>query len=155
LEPCDTEIVTRNRAKKRPKKNGLVPKEKWATAHFAKSDRGAKYSTRGPDRAGLPCLVRLGPDGGFGAGLAAMDAGFAGLLGLQRKQPDRRFGFCFDLGFALGVAAPGPSQEPAAGRKYLLELGVILRRERVGFTERQRVLEEVGLDLLEQLVDCL
>ena len=90
---------------------------------------------------GSPRSVGQRPRGAFGAGFPTVDAGLAGLLGLQRQEPDRGFGIGLDLRLAIGVSAPGSLEESTAGRDHLLELLVALRRERVGLSEIHRVAE--------------
>src|ERR1700735_1532570 len=91
-------------------------------------------------------LVGLGEDGFFLRRLAAVDA-FAGAARLvEGNAAHGGFGFFFNAGFAIGVAAP-----PGKGEAFFdgqLKFGVIAWLGSIGFAKCQGAIEQSLLNFL-------
>src|SRR5207249_10841079 len=96
----------------------------------------ATWSARQPlSSSGEPRSVGDGPGGPIDPETAAHHAGRAGVLGFERKEPDRRLRFGLHFRLAFGVAAPRADDESTGivdRRAKILEAG---RRRRVRIAE--------------------
>src|SRR4051794_25485284 len=99
------------------------------------------------------CSVRDRPSRLVYAGTSTHDARRARVLGFERQEPDRRLRLGLDLRLALGIAAPRPADEPGRVGEQLAQLVEARRPMGVRFPERERVLEQPALHLVEQALD--
>src|ERR1700677_3906160 len=92
-------------------------------------------------------LVGFGENGLLRGGLAAVDALARAARLLDGDAAHGRFGFFFNAGFAIGVAAPPGKRE--AFFDGLLEFGVVGGLNRVGFAKLEGPVEEGLLNFVQ------